>query len=308
MRIKKGVLYTILHIILIVGLGSCQDEPDLIVDVRNGDIHHYTAKKVSVDLKVLNDSTISALQEADSTQMKLRYILWVFDALNDKKPIKQVYSFSNHFDLNLEWGHYSFLGWVEYVPDSVSKPETDYYFHTDLFDDMLLVNKWTYKGEDPYKMAYRGKVCASIGSNSLDAYNINCEPCMKLIKIIPTDKSEFELGKIKVSYPKGIASSINAMTGEIAWVWEGVKWYSDFKNQSIWDTIFSSTEPFSCCLTSYDSSGQVQAIKDISNVTDSEIKMDIFHSLDKGDIADGTQGKTNISIDTSFSNVTFLEI
>lgn len=172
---------------------------------------------------------------------KLRYSVCAYplDSAGSKTKANSNEYFAQSTDPNIELalplGKYRIIAWADFISeDSTKKP----YFHTDDFSDMLLVEKYQYQGCDNFKICFNGENNLTV-SYKTPQLNIDLSPTMGQYRLVASDNPDYEVGKIRISYPSGLPASWNLLTGEICHHWQDVSFSPTCDKYIAFDNVFS---------------------------------------------------------------------
>lgn len=233
---------------ILIGGSSCSS--DNVVD-DNDCLEVGFRDKVNVSLSVKD--SLSFYKEVnydyDCTRCVdgavLRYTIGVYelDAITrceSVSPSCLLYSDSPDFTISLKPGKYRVLAWADYEPMSKSD---NHYFHIDDFSDMMLVDKFGYHGSDVLKMGFLGCKDITVSYRTPD-YEIQLESVMGQYRLTTSDTPEFEVGKVVISYPSGVPASLNAITDNICYIWDGISYVAKSEDYLTFDNILAENEEY----------------------------------------------------------------
>ena len=204
---------------LVLGLASCQTEPEGLGVVTGGEVD--TVVTVSLPAAT-RSSEQSGLKNVDATQFDLRYILEVYDVnsnnmrvLREVKPY-EVTETTVTFPVRLIAGRdYKFVVWADFVANG-SKDDNHYYTQGGLYNVTVIDNAWTANTEA--RDAYTSFV---VVENYSGTQSINLEltrPFGKL-RVVTTDIDALRYIQalptaVEFEYAAKVYTSFNALTGE----------------------------------------------------------------------------------------------
>lgn len=254
--------------------------------------------------------SITAPTNTKGSIWQFKYHLAIYRENADYKaePFKTVSSLSPEFSVRLPLGRFKAVAWADLIYDSDFR---DLYFHTDDFNEMLLIDKENYKAEDNCKMGYLGNSDVTV-SYRTPRFDIKLNPAMGQYRIIPTDTPAYEVGKIVVSYPDSVPAAISAKTGLINYKWSGVRFIHKSDYNQIFDNVFANTEEtvVKTKIEVYDSEGNLRARRSGINIPlvrggITRVHADIYSVIeDRKD----TPSSGGIGIDTEYDNDIFIVI
>lgn len=255
-------------LILFAGISvftSCsKDTPEEDWCIRDG--YRATVHVVlSADESMYDYQTVTVSDPEAETRAgekwRLRYSLCAYNLEEggDASPIFNISSLSPELDVSLPLGKYRLVGWADYVPEETEKSK---YFHIDDFSDMLLIDKFSYSGSDPHKMAFLGQSDCTVSYRTPEI-DIDLSPAMGQYRIIATDSPDYEVGKVVISYPKGMPASMDARSGKICYNWMGVSFVSNPGECLVYDNLFAEEtgKNVKVRLEIYDKSGNLKACR-----------------------------------------------
>lgn len=198
----------------------------------------------------------SSTRSDDSWQLK--YVVAAYPVSgNSTKPFAMIKSGGPDIEMNLPLGKYHILAWSDYTP---SLSLNDYYFHTDDFTDFLLKEKYSYNGVDAHKIGFLGAEDVTVTSR-IDDVSISLSSAMGQYRINAVDSPDYTVGKVIVSYPDGLPSSLNGITGRICHKWYGVSFETNPSDSNIFDNVFSENSEIKVPvkIEVYDINGKLRA-------------------------------------------------
>lgn len=175
---------------------------------------------VMVDNKFTPYKTIDTIQTRSEITPYLKYYVAAYP-INDLLPTVVASSTSNSVPIKLHPSRYSLVGWVMYQSDDLKH---GYNFYDDDFSELLLKNKYNYKGADAYKLAWRALETKNIAYNMKNT-SIVAKPAMAQYKIVATDTANFVPDRVVVYYHQ-LPASIHGRTGKINWWWGDINYES----------------------------------------------------------------------------------
>lgn len=210
-------------------LSSChmaqapEDTDDCIWDlsVRHPVIINLSADKsfeFFQEIRIFDDNEETLGRSADNS-LSTRYTVKAYVAGSDKL-IAQAVSFTPQVELNLPVGKIDIIAWADYVNHN---SYYDKYFFTDEFNEILVLSKFPYVANDPYKLGCWGKLSMVMAYNT-PAVDIDLSNVMGQLRVIATDAPRTDVTNIRISYPGRIPSAINAFTGNVNYSWADVEY------------------------------------------------------------------------------------
>lgn len=217
--IFKFSLYTCL---LAVSLSSCKDNQ---AEDENYCLDPSYMVPLTVDVDIDNKfspyKTLDTIYRAETRGDVAPYPMYYVAAypVNDLLPTVIASSYDKKVPIKLHPSRYTLMSWVIYYADS---EKHGYNFYDDDFSELLLKNKYNYKGaEDPYKLAWRGVETKNIAYN-MKSTSTTAKPIMAQYKIVATDTAKnFVPDRVVVTYDK-LPSAIHGRTGKINWWWADI--------------------------------------------------------------------------------------
>lgn len=203
-------------------------------------IHLMVDESLSPYRNIIGDEVESQLTRSGE-EYKLRYSVCAYpldySGYMAKSTVNEYYvqSTDPNVELSLPLGKYRIIAWADFISDkSGQKP----YFHTDDFSDMLLVEKYQYQGCDNFKISFNGENNLTV-SYKTPALNIDLSPTMGQYRLIASDLPDYEVGKIRISYPSGLPASYNLLTNEICHFWQDVSFFPIGDKYLAFDNVYS---------------------------------------------------------------------
>ena len=164
------------------------------------------------------DSVFATRSAADCPY--LRYFAAAYPS-NPGLPVVVASSVDTVVPMRIHPGKYTLVGWASY--ETASEKTRGMYFYTDDFGELLLRNKYSYTGANPYKLAFRGEAERNIAHNT-SATGVTATPAMAMYRIVATDSAAFTPAKVVVQYSSILPSAVNGRTGRINWWWSGMEY------------------------------------------------------------------------------------
>ena len=197
-------------------------------------------------------------QTRNANDYKLRYTLTVFRADDKlfKNPVQTINTFSNDVNLSLPIGGYKLFAWADY---SDREEDKSIYFHTDDISDILLKDRFGYKGNDNWKIGYMGSTDLKV-SYRTPVPTITLLPAMAEYRIIAKDKPDYTVKKVVISYPDGLPASMNMSTGNIAYIWNDVAFEALQSKYLAFDQLFAHDKgEIKVRIAVYDNNDEIKA-------------------------------------------------
>ena len=217
----------------------------------------FTYKNLDID----DENNVTISRSAEKEEPHIRYYINVYPADCDEKakPIYSTTTTEPQITLSLPIGKCRVIAWADYVTndDGFSK-----YFHTDDFSDMLLIDKYDYTANDPYKSCFLCSKDVTV-SYKTPLIDMKLMPLMGQYRIVASDQPDYEVGKILVSYPSGVAASVNAFTGNICHVWQDVSFKSECDSYVVFDNILAekAESEIHLAIKVFDEDGRLRAYR-----------------------------------------------
>ena len=243
MRIKYLFLSAMAIVLSVAGM-SCSKENPLDEDECLREDFKTTFKvNLSVNTSLFPYTEITVSDSISSTrgtgEWHLKYYVAAYKELSgDAYPMTMAVSDSPSVEMSLPLGKYVMVAWADYVNEGDLRSR---YFHTDDFKDILLKEKFAYNGNDLQKIGFTGFMEVTVSYRTPEV-NVLLKSAMGRYEIDATDKPDYKVGKIVVSYPEGLPSSFNALSGRISHKWNGVQFNAEntaLNGESIFDNVFS---------------------------------------------------------------------
>lgn len=241
---------------------------------------------------------------------RLRYTVCAYSENGPSDvPVASLSSLSPVIDLTLPLGKYNIIAWADYISDESLNSQ---YFHTDDFTDILLRDKFSYSGDDTHKIGFIGNENLTVSYRTPEL-NIYMSPAMAQYKITALDSPDYNVSKVIVSYPEGLPSSLNAISGKISHKWYGVSFETLPKDFVAKDNVFSEHEEIKVPvkIEVYDDRGVLRARRNSIKIPLIKggvtfVKAKIYSVLDpeNGDMPQGG----GITIDNEYDDVHIIEI
>lgn len=197
-------------------------------------------------------------QTRSSEHWHLRYTVCAFpEGVSNAVPVASVSSLSSKLELSLPLGKYNVVAWADYVPDESLASQ---YFHTDDFSDLLLREKFSYSGTDAHKIGFLGSEAVTVSYRTPEL-TVALSPAMGQYRINATDSPDYTVGKVLVTYPHGVPSSLNALSGKICHKWYGVSFETMPTDVVAFDNVFAESEEIKVPvkIEIYDDKGRLRA-------------------------------------------------
>lgn len=213
--------------------------------------------QLSIDRSLFDHATVEARSD---NGMLPRFTVWAFRA-GETEPMATAVTLGNEVGFTLPVGKYRVVAFGDYVPES--RNSDDWYFFTDQVEELLLMEKYGYKGNDGYKQAYWSSADINVGYKNKPVALTLCS-LMSKIEIVATDTPDYEVGKVKVSYPELLPAAVHGLTGEISYAWTGVLFESVPTDSVLaFDHVYAPSAPDSLALRIeiYDKSDSLMARK-----------------------------------------------
>ena len=100
--------------------------------------------QLSIDRSLFDHATVEARSD---NGMLPRFTVWAFRA-GETEPMATAVTLGNEVGFTLPVGKYRVVAFGDYVPES--RNSDDWYFFTDQVEELLLMEKYGYKGNDGY--------------------------------------------------------------------------------------------------------------------------------------------------------------
>ena len=158
---------------------------------------------------------------ADMANLRYRYQMYVIPE-GDSVPVEYYSGVDDRCALKLPVGHYRAVSWADIVPaDSVA----DWHYLTNEPREMMLRYKAQYTGGDGNKLCWSSVTPFTV-SYRTPAVSLPMTPHMGSFEIRATDKPDFKVGRIRVSYPAGVPAAVDVFRQKVSYVWGGVEFLS----------------------------------------------------------------------------------
>lgn len=278
---------------------------------------------ISVHVELGHDTVFREYKTIDSLYLKTRgeemmpYLKYYVAAFPMTEGVPTAVASSTKKDVNMSLhpGRYTMVGWVMYETGEKSR---GFNFYDDDLSELLLKNKYSYTGANPYKIAYRASEPKNLAYNTTDAM-LTAKPAMGYYRIIATDSAEFVPSKVVLRYTSMLPASIHGKTGAINWWWNDIGYTSEIVSlDSIGDLLAhdfilaqdTKELPMKATIEVYDEHGTLKARKKnieipLKNGGITTIKGDFYSFLEVDE--DGTSG-SGISIKTEWDAIFDIEI
>lgn len=217
--------------------------------------HHGEDDPISTELKYpvkvhLDVDKWLYLYEKEETRsddsLVMRYTAWAVSPLSDK-PIATVSTTEPEIDMRLPMGRCRIITFADYVhKDRLSK---DLYFFTDEYKELLIMDKYGYKGNDEKRQGYWTVADVDVTSEHNCPLYLTLKPAMAKVRIVATDTAKFDVGAVRLSYPEVVPAAINGYTGHINYSWADVSFDAvPTKKDLTTDYIYAPVEQDSIAL------------------------------------------------------------
>lgn len=243
-------------------------------DCLRPDYRDKVAFSLSVDDSFFHHKDVESYpEETRAVDYPIRYVVSVYDPSTLQaysvrsddseeepvypKPVASIISDSPEFSLSLSPGKYRVIAWADYEPTERSD---NHYFHVDDFTDMLLVDKFGYKGDDDYKNGFSVARDITV-SYRTPTVEMTLSTMMAQYRLTASDSPDFAVGRIAVSYPEGVPASMNLLTDKICHHWSGILYHASEGDLITADNILAETEELTLTVKVevYDQSGVLRA-------------------------------------------------
>lgn len=168
---------------------------------------------------------------------------------------------------NLSPGDYNFYAWADFVPVD-GRADRDHWYFTDEPQEMLLKEKYAYKGSQHAKKAFAGSKQISVrreGQRSVDE-RITLAAPMGRFRVLPTKEAPYDVGGVKILYKDGIWAAHDIINDTSVVRWQNIKFFTPYgscqDNVMAFDYLFtgaSNPETFSMTIEVYDVDGYMRA-------------------------------------------------
>lgn len=189
---------------------------------HHGDEPEMTPK-YNVRVHLDNDKWLYLYEKENESRgedsLALRYTVWAVRPGSDK-PEATAVTIGSEVDLKLPEGRFRVMAFADYVdPENVGK---DKYFFTDDYRELLVMDKYGYKGNDEHSQSYWTAADVDVVKEHNCPLYLTLKPTMARVKVVATDTPKFEVGTVRMSFPETVPSAINGYDGRINYRWADV--------------------------------------------------------------------------------------
>lgn len=176
---------------------------ELSVKLRiDGDMSHYTALDLSRDAGVF----------------LTRYTVWAVRE-GEKSPTQTLVTSDTDVTFHLPIGKYDIIAFADQTP---SPALSDHYYHTDIVEELLVRNKYSYPVGDDSKIAWWGHTAAAATIKSAPV-TVSLTPAVAGIRLVATDTPAFEAARTRLIYQGNCPAAISGYDGRLTDLrWSGV--------------------------------------------------------------------------------------
>ncbi|MCM1337679.1 MAG: hypothetical protein NC187_00525 [Candidatus Amulumruptor caecigallinarius] len=262
----------------------------------------------SESLAYIPENSVTSRSEAD--MMVRRYTVKAF-VRGTHQEVASGVSMSPEVSLSLPVGKLDIIGWADYVPQG---SVADYYWFTDDFSEMLEHEKAEYRADDDYKAA------AHCIENVTVAYNtrrisVGLSTVMAKVRLIASDSPSPEVSRIRVSFPGGVPSAVDAFSGKVCYSWQGVAYNALARPHGSEEWLLSEAmmpanadaSRIAICVEMFDADNNIVArIRGIDVPVRrgciTEVKAPFFSAKEVDPVPDDPPSGGGIGIDTDFDD------
>lgn len=249
---------------------SCHSDNEVEDPCLRPDYKSSVKVSLDVDVKLSKYKDVSFAddlnrQTRSAEQWQLRYTVCAFqDGKSNEVPVASVSSLSPELELSLPLGKYNVVAWADYVSDGSLSSR---YFHTDDFSDILLKDKFSYSGIDSHKIGFLGSESLTVSYRTPEL-KIALSPAMGQYRINATDSPDYTVGKVLVTYPQGVPSSLNVLSGKICHKWYGVSFETIPAGEVAFDNVFAESKEIKVAvkIEVFDDSGRLRARRNFLDI------------------------------------------
>lgn len=136
--------------------------------------------------------------------------------------------------MSLTPGDYTVYAWADFVPKDGGRADRDHWYFTDEFNEVLLKEKFSYKGSTHAKKAFAGskKINVPMVTERADAGSRSADERITLstpqgrFRVLPTKEAPYEVGSVKITYKEGIWGGHDLIGDAPTVRWQGVNFHT----------------------------------------------------------------------------------
>lgn len=259
------------------GLSACRDddtnylvhrelyETKMVLTLDIEDAEEAYPEEVIYNPEGVGDSRISGRLPSVPDGYTTHYVVTVTNA--DGVVCGRVISETPELELSLSPGDYKFYAWADFIPVG-GRADRDHWYFTDEPQEMLLKDKYAYKGSEHAKKAFAGSKQISVKLEESRSVNecITLTAPMGRFRVLPTKDAPYDVGSVKIIYTDGIWAAHDIVNDTSVVRWQNIKFFTPYgscpDNVMGFDYLFTSAsapEVFPITIEVYDADGYVRA-------------------------------------------------